>query len=453
MADEHARLGSDGKIDDDALLPYLQEQRWYGAHSREVHGAGVVDTVPLRDDGTLCVALVDLQFDTGTHDLYQLLVRATDGEVYEATGDATFATRLVELTAERATVEGADGRIAFDAIRPITPPSEPVAHAIGGEASNTVAVVDDLLLKTYRRVRAGVNAELDMLLFFAEHGFAHVPELAGWYGYEGERVQATLGLLQRFVPGAVDGWELGRRELGETPGTFLAQLEQLGTVVGEMHAVLASDASDPAFAPEEPTPESAGLVSARIDEEIDATFDELGDREELAPLVGRRSHAHDLVLATAPSGALGRSIRTHGDLHLGQALWHTAADSAGEWMVIDFEGEPTRGAATRRQKTAPLRDVAGMLRSLSYLGSAARRDGTAVSEGWEAEARGRFLDAYRASPAMAVLPSSVEAQDQQLMMFELEKAFYELRYELDHRPDWVDIPVGSIIALLDGAAS
>jgi len=118
-------------------------------------------------------------------------------------------------------------------------------------------------------------------------------------------------------------------------------------------------------------------------------------------------------------------------------------------MVIDFEGEPTRGAATRRQKTAPLRDVAGMLRSLSYLGSAARRDGTAVSEGWEAEARGRFLDAYRASPAMAVLPSSVEAQDQQLMMFELEKAFYEL----DHRPDWVDIPVGSIIALLDGAAS
>jgi maltokinase len=189
-------------------------------------------------------------------------------------------------------------------------------------------------------------------------------------------------------------------------------------------------------------------MSARIDEEIDATFDELGDRDELARLVGRRSQAHDLVLATAGSGGLGRSIRTHGDLHLGQALWHE-----DEWMVIDFEGEPTRAATMRRQKTAPLRDVAGMLRSLSYLTNAARRDGTTVPEEWERDARSTFLGAYRDSPAAAVLPSSQEAQDQQLVMFELEKAFYELRYELDHRPDWVDIPVDSILTLLEGAAA
>jgi predicted trehalose synthase len=92
-----------------------------------------------------------------------------------------------------------------------------------------------------------------------------------------------------------------------------------------------------------------------------------------------------------------------------------------------------------------------MLRSLSYLANAARRDGTTVSEEWEREARGSFLGAYRASPAAAVLPSSQEAQEQQLVMFELEKAFYELRYELDHRPDWVDIPVDSILTLLEGA--
>jgi trehalose synthase-fused probable maltokinase len=451
MTDRLTRLGSQGVIDDDTLVPYLQEQRWYGAHSREVQGATVVDTVPLDDAATLCMALVDLMFDTGTHDLYQLLVRERDGVVFEATGDPALATRLVELTAARAAVAGNDGTITFDAIRPITPPAAPVARALGGEASNTVVVVDDLLVKTYRHVRAGVNAELDMLLFFAEHGFTHAPELAGWYAYEGERVSATLGLLQRFVPGAIDGWELGRRELPDRPDAFLDRLEQLGSVVGEMHAVLASDGSDPAFAPEDPTPESAGLVSARIDEEIDATFDELGDREELAALVGRRSQAHELVLATAPSGALGRNIRTHGDLHLGQALWSAADDAAGAWIVIDFEGEPARGTTTRRQKTAALRDVAGMLRSLSYLTNAARRDGTAVPDAWERDARASFLGAYRASPAAAVLPSSVEAQDQQLVMFELEKAFYELRYELDHRPDWVDIPVESILTLLEGA--
>src|SRR5215213_4934033 len=446
MTDEMIRLGGT-EIDDAMLVPYLQSQRWYGAHSREVHGAAVVDSVPLCDDGSMRVVLVELLFDTGTHDLYQLLVRERDGQVFEATGDPDVATGLVALTADRATVAGADGHISFDSIRPITPPAEPVARPLRGEASNTVVVVDDLLLKTYRRVRAGVNAELDMLLFFAEHGFAHVPELAGWYGYEGERVQATLGLLQRFVPDAVDGWELGRRELASASGAFLGELEQLGAVVGAMHAVLASDASDPAFAPEEATIESAGLVSARIDEEIDSTFDELGDRDEFAPLVGRRGQAHDLVVASASSGAMGRTIRTHGDLHLGQALRHD-----GGWMVIDFEGEPARGATMRRHKAAPLRDVAGMLRSLSYLASAAERDGAAAPDGWLRDARDRFLGAYRASPAAAVLPSSIEAQDQQLALFELEKAFYELRYELDHRPDWVDIPVGSILGLLEAAS-
>src|SRR5436305_6031982 len=166
MTDTRTRLGASGTIDDDALVPYLQHQRWYGAHSRDVHGASVVDTVPLCDDGSLRISLVELQFDAGTRDLYQLLVRDDGGEVFEATDDPALATRLVELVAARATVVGTDGRIAFDAIRPVTPPEEPMARTLGGEASNTVVVVDDLLVKTYRRIRAGVNAELDMLLFF-----------------------------------------------------------------------------------------------------------------------------------------------------------------------------------------------------------------------------------------------------------------------------------------------
>jgi maltokinase len=448
MADNRVRLGAHGTIDDDALVPYLQQQRWYGARSRGAQGATVVDTVLLSDDARLRIVLVDLVFDTGVRELYQLLVREDDGELFDAAGDGAVAARLVELTAAHATVEGDDGSIVFDAIRPIMPPSVPSANALGADASNTVFVVDDLLVKTYRHIRPGVNAELDMLLFFAEHAFPYVPELAGWFGYEGERVQATLGLVQRFVPDTIDGWELGRRELASRPGAFLDRLAELGRVIGEMHGVLASDASDPAFAPEDATPESAGLVSARIDEEIDATFDDVGDREELAPLVGRRSQAHELVLMTAPAGGVGRTIRTHGDLHLGQVLRRDDG-----WMVIDFEGEPTRAAPARRQKAAPLRDVAGMLRSLSYLTSAARREGVAVPDGWEDDARARFLDAYRSSSATTVIPSSLETQDQQLMLFELEKAFYELRYELDHRPEWVDIPVRSILSLLEGAGA
>src|SRR4051794_10688440 len=163
MIDQRTRLGAGGKIEDESLVPYLQQQRWYGAHSRDVHGAGVVDTVPLVDDASLRITLVELHFDAGTHDLYQLLVRDDAGDVFEATDDAMLATRLVELVATRATVAGADGSIRFDAIRPVTPPGQPVARALGGEASNSVVIVDDLLLKTYRRIRPGVNAELDML--------------------------------------------------------------------------------------------------------------------------------------------------------------------------------------------------------------------------------------------------------------------------------------------------
>ncbi|MFL6122130.1 maltokinase N-terminal cap-like domain-containing protein, partial [Actinophytocola sp.] len=115
MTEDHARLGTADVVDDDALVPYLQAQRWYGAHSREVQAACVVETVPLDVAGSLRVALVDLVFDTGAHDLYQLLLRAEDGEVFEATGDPSLGTRLVELTASRAIVDGVDGRISFDA--------------------------------------------------------------------------------------------------------------------------------------------------------------------------------------------------------------------------------------------------------------------------------------------------------------------------------------------------
>ncbi len=444
MVDPGARLGVDGRLDDDAVLPYLRDQRWFGAHEREVSSATLVDVVLLADDPVLEVALVDVHFEAGAHDLYQLLLHDEDGVLFDATTDPLLGTRLVELASEQAERAAGAGRLTFSSIRPVQPPASPDARALDGEQSNTVVVVGDLLVKTYRRVHAGVNPELDMLLFFAEHDYPNVPELVGWYGYEGERVQATLGLLQRFLPDAVDGWALGTAEARDAPDAFLARVHRLGTVVGEMHSVLASDASDPAFSPEDPTPESAGLVTARIDEEIDSVFDELGDREELAPLAGRRGDAHDLLGMLGQSTTPGRNIRTHGDLHLGQVLWQ-----GDDWRVIDFEGEPTRAVATRRQKTQPLRDVAGMLRSFAYLVATCDRAGHPLPAAWEQEARDRFLTGYRDTAAVAVLPGSQDAQDGQLVMFELEKAFYELRYELDHRPDWVDIPVHSIGALLD----
>ena len=187
-------------------------------------------------------------------------------------------------------------------------------------------------------------------------------------------------------------------------------------------------------------------MTARIDEEIDSTFDELGDREEFAPLAGRRGDAHDLLGMLAQSTTLGRNIRTHGDLHLGQVLWQ-----GEDWLVIDFEGEPTRAASRcggrRRSRCATSRACSDRSRTSPPRSTApgipaprrgSRRRETGSSTGYRDTARGGGAPGHRRRRRTA---SSV--------MFELEKAFYELRYELDHRPDWVDIPVRSIATLLD----
>jgi maltokinase len=143
-------------------------------------------------------------------------------------------------------------------------------------------------------------------------------------------------------------------------------------------------------------------------------------------------------------GARGRLIRTHGDLHLGQTM---LGDEG--WVVLDFEGEPARSLPERRRKRSPLRDVAGMLRSFAYAASASQllRD-VAPPADWETRARAEFLEGYRRAIEPTLVPSS-SSMDKLLAVFELEKAVYELRYELNNRPEWVKIPVAGIVRMLE----
>jgi trehalose synthase-fused probable maltokinase len=137
-------------------------------------------------------------------------------------------------------------------------------------------------------------------------------------------------------------------------------------------------------------------------------------------------------------------IRIHGDYHLGQTVYGST-----DWVILDFEGEPGRPLLERRRKRSPLRDVAGMLRSFAYAASgAALLRGASVPEGWEQAARERFLDGYMAAVDQAILPAGASAIQKVLAIFELERALYELSYELNNRPDWVAIPVACISRLL-----
>jgi trehalose synthase-fused probable maltokinase len=143
----------------------------------------------------------------------------------------------------------------------------------------------------------------------------------------------------------------------------------------------------------------------------------------------------------------GRVIRTHGDYHLGQTL-HTPRG----WVILDFEGEPARPLPERRQKRSPLRDVAGMLRSFAYVTSAVEiLQGRKAPEDFEQRAREQFLGSYFASVDPTLMPGGESAINNMLSIFELEKAIYELRYELNNRPDWTPIPVAGIVRLLESA--
>jgi trehalose synthase-fused probable maltokinase len=259
-------------------------------------------------------------------------------------------------------------------------------------------------------------------------------------------MDATFGVVQRFVAGARDGWELCLEELGSDPERFVARLRDLGAVIGRMHTVLASDPGDPAFAPEEPSDESLALLTATIDEEIERVFLELPDEDAVAPIAGHAAEVRDRLQLLSHVGARGKLIRTHGDLHLGQ----TMLGGDGAWVVLDFEGEPARPLLERRRKRSPLRDVAGMLRSFAYAASASDlQHGRPAPEGWEERARASFLAGYLDAVDSVLLPPGEAPTRTMLSIFELEKAVYELRYELNNRPDWVGIPVAGIARLLE----
>ena len=427
------------------LIAFVREQRWFGSKTRQVSHATVVDRAVLRDtEPALELVVVEMRFDTGTHETYQLLV---DGGL-DALGDPRQVRELVHMIRGGAKLPAEEGIVEFAAVEGFAGLGQELreARTIDTEQSNTSIVFDEeLILKVFRRLEAGINPELELLRFLTERGFENIAQLAGWYAYSGRPMDATLGILQRFVAGAVDGWTLALDSMGDEAEAFLLRLQHLGEVTGRMHSLLGSDVSDPSFAPEEPSAESLGLLTASVDDEIEAVFVELPeDSADVAPIRGRGEEVRErLRLWTRTSGS-GRVIRHHGDFHLGQTLW---AD--GDWVILDFEGEPARSLPERRRKRSPLRDVAGMLRSFAYVASATQiLRGAELPPGWEARARAEFLAGYRSTIDATLVPSG-PALERLLAVFELEKAVYELRYELNNRPGWVAIPVAGIVRMLE----
>jgi len=321
-------------LDEERLGTWLISQRWFGAKGREVNATSVLEAIELSGgDPALALAVAEARFAAGTHELYQLLlalasdqeageqdVGSLDGIVArEALQDPRTAASLAALLRDEAVVEAGDGsEVLFRWADPEhTIGAQPGARPMGAEHSNSSIVIDDaFVLKVFRRVEAGDNPELEMLRFLTEHEFEAIAPLTGWYQLQSDLVDATLGVVQRFIHGGRDGWELVVDALAAGPGDdLLDDIEELGATVGRMHTVLGSDKNDPAFAPEEPSTETLSLLVATIDEEIERVFLDLPqDQPALAPIAGRGQEVRDRLELLTHVAAGGRIIRIEGKI-------------------------------------------------------------------------------------------------------------------------------------------
>ncbi|GJG85137.1 aminoglycoside phosphotransferase [Gemmatimonadetes bacterium T265] len=456
----------------DRLAAYLAGRRWSGARGGELHvlGGGSAGVVFHEPSVQLFVERVRVDGGAPYELLMPLVVRpvthadvppaadrlADDGgtAVFDATFDAEFRLRL--LDALRGAAAFAGDAVVARAPDPDAIPSVRTSRVGTVEQSNTSIVYDGaIILKLFRRVEVGENPDVEIGRFLTERGFAHVPRLYGTVTLRRAGGEATIAMAQALVPGAEDAWAYAVRAAGDALGgradaaAYAAEAGRLGAVTRALHDALAGDAAHADFAPEPARLDDVRRWAAGAHAAYDAMHvaaDAAGTRLPGAVLDRAGALAPVDAAAAEAGDDAGTAIRHHGDYHLGQVL--RAAD--GRLFVVDFEGEPARPLAERRRKHSPLRDVAGMLRSFAYAAAfAARERATDAAHGaaWERAARDAFVAAYFGPGPAPYLPRARAHADALVRLFELEKLFYELRYELQNRPDWVGIPLAGLARL------
>ena len=422
-------------VDPPAFWRWVARQRWFGGKARTVLDWSVRDT--LEVGAGLLIALEITYADGG--EVYtvpvqwsvdapeEAIVLEKDGrKLCDATALPEFRDWLFRMLQPRA----AASRLFPDG-------NVPVSRVLKAEQSNTSIIYGDkLFLKFYRRLVTGENPDAELTRYLSEVAhFPHVPAFGGVVTWN----DASVALATEMTPNEGDAWPLALATAREyfatgSMGNWLEHAALLGRRTGEMHTALTA-ATEADFAPEpftEADLEALRAEIARLDGSNRATL--AGRVDSLPASVGglaKRYLAGSAASLTVdlPTGAV--KTRTHGDYHLGQVLW-TGAD----FVIIDFEGEPSRSLAERRAKRSPLRDVAGMLRSFHYAAYAA--GGGTSAEKWAVASQGAFLGAWKqAAPGLlaglGLLP-----------FFIREKALYELSYELNNRPDWVRIPLQAL---------
>ena len=425
------------------------------------------------------------------------------GVLYEAIGNRSFSDALLAAVAREVTLEGAAGHLSAwrtKTFQQIVGTHQPIlcARVSKAEQSNSsIFYGDRFILKIFRKLDAGINPDFEIGQFLTGRGFRYTPAVAGHIEYREAQSEPMLaGILQQFVPNQGDAWEFtlgsarefyaktrnriaprlisghpmeenGPQSAAEARriiGTYIDSAQLLARRTAEMHIALTDSKGGPEFAPEPFTEEFRIALHGRLIRQMDLSLRLI--REKQASLESRVAADAQKLLDLEPrirerfrqvceNPVHAMRIRHHGDYHLGQVLW-----TGNDFAIIDFEGEPARSLEERRIKRSAMRDVAGMLRSFQYAayfalpaeGSAADERRTleteAWAEYWNASVGRAFLSSYLAvAGGQAFVPDDTRERRLLLDVFVLEKALYEVAYELNNRPHWVRIPLRGILLI------
>jgi maltose alpha-D-glucosyltransferase/alpha-amylase len=491
---------------------YLRRQRWFGSKSKPITHLRLKDYALLQTDLPLFIlALIEVEYSSFDPELYSIPLMVTDralphqdvmlqlktpagvGFVYEALTDDEFCRLLLRRIADKGTVAAIRGKFVFDKTEAYLEPETLTVKRSRAEQSNTSIIIGEtLMLKNFRKVEPGINPDVEISRFLTtKTSFTHIPLLAGTVEYCSAGFSTAIALLQRYVPNEGNAWDYTLRHLEEfytlassnpdPPGgpessdhpatrtmhRYATDAARLGRITGQLHMALASDPNDPGFAPELIVEQDIERSSIVIKRHIESGIQAL---ERNVPSLNPELQNAARALIRNQSDYLGRvdelrglagqacKIRCHGDYHLGQVL-----KTHDDFYILDFEGEPLRSLAERREKTCAVKDVAGMLRSFHYAAYAGlfafsehheqERNGLhSWAQAWQRTVSQSFLstyieEAHRASAQL--VPSSMALLRRVLSVFLLDKAIYELNYELNNRPSWLKIPLQGIQAAME----
>ncbi|MFF5564839.1 phosphotransferase [Streptomyces sp. NPDC012623] len=485
-ADARALIGSLAPL----LHDWLPRQRWFAGKGRPVTGflpVAVTELLPMAGGGPgLLHLLVRVEQRGGSGpapsippstassppatagDCYQLLLgvrkalpphlasaligHATQGPltgltVYEGLHDPL----LAELLLERLRSPGGPGPLRFDRADAI--PAGLAGRLLDAEQSNSSLVYGDgaagdgaagggtagggtagdaYILKILRRVFPGPHPDLELPLALAAEGCERVPAPVAWFEAAdpaGGGDTLTLGVLQPYLRGSRDGWQLALASLARGR-EFTVEAHALGRATAEVHTALAAALPTVTLGRRQ-TAQLATAMAERLEAAARAV-------PALLPYAPGLRTAFDALAGLDEAGRGRPAQRVHGDLHLGQTL----RTPDGRWSVIDFEGEPARPLAERRRPQPPVRDVAGMLRSFDYVA----RSHEPWRPDWSARCRDAYCDGYATASG-----TDPRAEPELLRAYETDKAVYEVLYEARHRPDWLPVPMAAIRRLAGGA--